>query len=275
MSMNPSLIKNLREAGLPEKGAIVYAAVLEAGVAFPSKIAETTKLNRSTVYKTLDTLRIHGLVTEIERNKKICYQIEDPSRLQGYAKKQIATAEERYEQAKKILPELQGLLSALPNKPKVRFFEGLEGVLTIYHEHLEQKEPYEMVAYSNVEEVMKLLPPKFVKEYVSTKTKAGITTRAILPETKFSHDYNKDVYDGVEKKFLVQSRFIPAESFPFNAEITMYGKKCVSIINFHENVPIGVIIEDPTIAGMMRMAFELAWKGAEGLREQLKKQNPT
>ena len=274
--MNPSLIKNLRDAGLPEKGAIVYAAVLEAGVAFPSKIAETTKLNRSTVYKTLDTLRIHGLVTEIERNKKICYQIEDPSRLQGYAKKQIATAEERYEQAKKILPELQGLLSALPNKPKVRFFEGLEGVIAVYRTHIEQIEPYQMVGYSNIEELMRLLPEKFIKEYIGKKQTIGITTRAIFPETKFSRNYNKDFYEGAQKNILVHSRYIPAESFPFKAEITMYGKNNVSIINFHENVLIGVIIEDPTIAGMMRMAFELAWKGAEeGSREPQKKQNPT
>lgn len=261
--MHSSLIINLRSVGLPEKAALVYAAVLEAGVAFPSKISETTKLNRSTVYKVLSDLRVKGLVTEIERGKKICYQIEDPSRLQGFAKKQIASAEERYEHAQKILPELQGLFSLLPNKPRVRFFEGVEGVLAIYEEHVSEAEPYEMLSYSNVEELMKILPPKFVIEYVKRKKKIGITTRALFPQSPFSKKYNKEVYAEAPKNVLIHSRFISSEMFPFKADITMYGKDSVSIVNFHENILIGVIIEDPTIAGMMRMGFELAWKGIQ------------
>ncbi|TAK04228.1 hypothetical protein EPO34_03725 [Patescibacteria group bacterium] len=261
--MNPSLIADLKKAGLSDKASAVYAAVLEAGLAYPSKIAQTTKLNRSTVYNVLETLRLDGLVTEIERNKKLCYQVEDPARLKGYAKKQIALAEEQYAFAQKIMPELEGLLSQTPNKPRVRFFEGIEGVIAVYEEHVNQPQPYEMLAYSNVEDLMKVLPPKFVERYVERKEKLGITTRAIFPDTPFSRSYNKNVYDEVAKKFFVQARYVPAESFPYNAEITVFGKNGVSIINFHENVLIGIIIEDPTIAGMMRMAFDLAWAGAK------------
>ena len=260
--MNPSLLPNLKSLGLPEKVAMVYGAVLEAGVAFPSKISETTKLNRSTVYKILSDLRVKGLITEIERGKKLCYQIEDPLRLQGFVKKQITFAEERYENAKKILPELQGLFSLLPNKPRVRFFEGVEGILAIYEEHVAVTEPYEMQSYSNVEELIKTLPPKFVAEYTNHKEKIGITTRAIFPQSTFSKEYNKFLYPDAPKGVLVRSHFIPTESFPFKADITMYGKDRVSIINFHEDSLIGVIIEDATIASMMRMGFELAWKGS-------------
>lgn len=260
--MNQTLITDLKSVGLPEKTALVYAAVLESGMAFPSKISETTKLNRSTVYKVLEDLRHKGLVTEIERGKKLCYQIEDPAHLRALLKKQIASAEERYKNVQNMLPELQGLFSLLPNKPRVRFFEGLEGVLAVFGEHVAATEPYEMVSYSNVEELMKLLPKTFVNDYIKKKETIGITTRAIFPDTPFNNEYNKTIYSDVQKKFLVQSRFIPAKAFPYEADITMYGKNNVSIINFHENILIGVIIEDATIAGMMRMAFDLAWKGA-------------
>ncbi len=260
--MNPSLIKDLRSIGLPEKSALVYAAVLEAGVAFPSKISETTKLNRSTVYKILSDLRVKGLVTEIERNKKLCYQIEDPSRLQSFAKSLIGVAEERYAYAQKIMPELEGLFSLSPKKPRVRFFEGLDGVLAVYNEHVGENEPYEMLSYSNVEELIKLLPKPFVQTYIKQKERIGITTRAIFPDSTLGKTYNKELYAGAPKNILIRSRTIPAESFPFKADVTMFGKTKISIINFHENVLIGVIIEDETIAGLMRMIFELAWKGA-------------
>lgn len=261
--MNPVIINDVKSAGLPEKAAIVYAFVLESGSAFPSKIAEATKLNRSTVYKVLNDLHVRGLVTKIEHNKKLCYQIEDPVQLKIFADKQIDIAKQRFENVNKILPELQGLFSLLPNKPRVRFFEGLSGILTVYTEHISEEEPYEMISYSNVEELMKLLPPKFVKEYVKKKENLKIYTRAIFPDSKFSSDYNKTIYPDIQKKFLVNFRTIPSKDFPFKAEVTMFGKNKISIINFHENALIGVIIEDSAISGVMRMVFELAWKGAE------------
>ena len=262
---NQALIKDLRSVGLPEKAAIVYSAVLELGMAFPSKIAEITKLNRSTTYKTLADLSVRGLVSQIEHRKKICYQIEKPAQLVNFAKNQIGAAEERFERAKKLLPDIEGLFALTPNKPRVRFFEGMEGVRTVYEDHVHEKESYEMLSYSNVEELMKLLPEKFVKDYVAKKERLGITTRAIFPNTEFNLSYNKEIYTEAPKSILVQSRFISPDTFPFKADVTMYGKNKVSIINFHEKILIGVIIEDPTIAGMMRMIFELAW---HGVREQ-------
>jgi hypothetical protein len=166
------------------------------------------------------------------------------------------------ERAKRIAPELEGLFALIPDKPRVRFFEGLDGVLAVYEEHISEPKGYEMVSYSNVEELMKLLPERFVQRYVKKKQSLGVTTRAIFPDTAFSKEYDKKIYAGVSKKFLVQARTIPAKDFPYRGEVTMFGDKKVSIINFYEHALFAVIIDDPTIAGMMRMAFDLAWRGA-------------
>lgn len=258
----PHLIEELRSVGLSEKAAIVYAAVLELGVAYPSKVAERTKLNRTTVYHILTDLAVKGLVTEIERKNKLCYQIERPERLVRFAKTQIRLAEERAERAQKMLPDIEGLYALTPNKPRVRFFEGLEGVLAVYEDHISGSEPYEMLGYSNVEKLMEVLPPAFVKNYVTRKEELRITTRGIFPDTDFSKNYNKEIYRGASKKTLVEARLIPADQFPHEVEITIYGKDKVSIINFQKNTLIGVIIEDQTVSQMMRMIFELAWNGS-------------
>ena len=179
------LLKELRGIGLPDKASLVYACLIEMGIGFPSKIAERTKLNRSTVYHTLHELAIRGLVSRVERGKKICFQLEKPTQLVSFAKKQIGLAEERLDRAKTILPELEGLFALTPHKPRVRFFEGLQGILAVYEEHLQVSEPYEMLGYSNVEELMRVLPPKFVMEYTKKKEKQEITTRGIFPDTPF------------------------------------------------------------------------------------------
>ncbi len=261
MSNNPALQLQLKKIGLNEKAAAIYIAILELGTAFPSKIAETTKLNRSTVYKILVDLAVKGLVTELERNKKICYQVERPHKLLSFARNQVQLAEDRLEQTKKIIPDIEGLFSTLSYKPKVRYFDGMTGVLAVYEDHIAEKEPYEMVGYSNVEELIKVLPQFFKKRYVMMKEKIGITSRGIFPGTQSNVNYGKTIYREINKKFWPKIRIIAPEKFPFNGEITMYGKNKISFINFHEQILIGVIIEDKTIADMMRMVFELSWDG--------------
>lgn len=257
-----ALSANLKSIGLSEKAAAIYAAILELGVAYPSQIAKIAKLNRTTTYHILTDLSVKGLITEIERGKKLCYQIERPVKLLGFAKNQIRIAEDRAERAQKLLPEIEGLFSLTPNKPRVRFFEGRDGVLAVYTEHVSEQKPYEMLGFSNVEKLMNLLPKQFVNEYVAKKERAGITTRGIFPDSAFSKKYNREIYRGVQKKSLVQIRTVSADTFPFQSEITIFGDNKVSIVNFEQSTMIGVIIEDATIAGMMRMIFELAWKGA-------------
>ncbi len=263
MPQNNELVAELKSIGLSDKAAAVYAAILELGIAFPSKISEITKLNRSTVYHILTDLSIKGLVTEIERGKKLCYQVERPSKLVGFAKNQIRVAEDRAERAAKLLPEIEGLFSLSPHKPRVRFFEGRNGVLAVYEEHVAETKPYEMVAFSNVEKLMQQLPRQFVSEYIAKKDRLSITTRAIFPATKFSERYNKEIYRGAGKKTYIQIRMVPPATFPFQSEITIFGDNKISIVNFEQQTMMGVIIEDATITGMMRMIFELAWNGAE------------
>lgn len=260
---NTALPQELKKVGMSDKEARIYAAVLELGSAFPSKIAQATKLNRTTVYAVLSNLAIKGLITEIEKNKKICYQIERPHKLVNYARSRIQMAEDGYEQAKKLLPDIEGLFSLTPNKPKVRFFEGVEGVKSVFSDHIAQKNKYEMLAYSNVEDLMSFIPVQFQQSYIKVKERLGITTRAIFPDNKYSASYNKQVYRGRKKEIFIDMKLIPPEMFPYKGDITIYGDNKVSIVNFHKQNLIGVIIEDKTIADMMKMIFELAWAGAD------------
>ena len=56
-------------------------------------------------------------------------------------------------------------------------------------------------------------------------------------------------------------RFVSKESFPFKGEITVYGTNKVAIVNLNKEYLTGLIIEDETIHNMMKMIFELSWKG--------------
>lgn len=252
----------IRGAGLSEKGARVYLALLELGGAFPSQIAKHTKLQRSTVYEILADLSIKGLISEIKKHNKYFYTTENPKRLLRFSERSITRAQENNEKLREFLPELEGLYSGTIDKPKVSYFDGADGVMGIYEDHISAQKKYEMLGFVNIAELMRFLPQKKYREYVKKKEGIGITTRGIIPDTLNDRSYEKTAYKSVKQKILPQVRFIPKEDFPWKGDITIYGTDKVSIINFSERQITGIIIESETIHKMMRMIFELAWKGA-------------
>lgn len=261
MKIDPIFIKKIEKIGLSDKAAVIYATVLETGGAYPSKIAEMTKLNRSTVYRLLTDLTIKGLVTEVEKKNKIYYQPEHPKNIVRFADMQITLAKERAEDARKIFPDMEAIFSSLPEKPRIRFFHGIDGVMQVYDDHITQKYPYEMVGWSNIAKLLKFLPKSYLPNYVKEKQKKKITSRGIFPNSQTDQSYGAMMYKNIDVKYVPRFKCISSEQFSYESEITIYGSDKVSIINFHEHNPVGVIIEDSIIHNMMRMIFDLTWNG--------------
>lgn len=180
---NLDFVKRLEKGGLTDKEALVYVTLVEIGGAYPSKIATYCGINRTTVYKVLLNLSIKGLVNEIEKKNKLFYQIQKPDYLLKYARNKVILAEDAVENVKKIIPDIEGLYAIGQNKPKISYFEGVDGILAIYSDHINVKDPYEMVAFANGGEINRFLPVKFFAHYVTEKIRLGITSRGIMPDT--------------------------------------------------------------------------------------------
>lgn len=255
------LPRSLEAIGLSEKQAQVYAALVELGGAFPSQISEKTRLNRTTVYKILTDLSIKGLINEITKRNKLFYQIENPNRLLRFAKTQVSLAEDRLQKAEKLIPDFEGLYQMLTNKPGIRYFEGVDGVTLLYEDMVASDKKYEMLAWSNAKELERVLPNKFFEDFRRSKERIGITTRGIVPDTDQDKQFNERFFSGYKKGAVPHLRYVIAEQFPFKGEITVYGSTKIAIVNLNKEYLTGLIIEDETIHEMMRMIFELSWKG--------------
>jgi sugar-specific transcriptional regulator TrmB len=258
--------QNLYKAGFSEKESAIYSCLLELGGAYPSKIAEKTGINRSTVYKILLELSIKGLVTEIEKSKKLFYQIEKPQKMISYAKNRIALAEDGLEKIKRIIPSIEGIFGSHENKPQVRYFEGEEGILNIYSEHINVKKPYEMLAMSNANSLFKILDTDFFINYRKAKETVGITTRGLLPDTLENRGFNKIAYEqlGINKKYWPHMKFVPIDKYILvEGEITLFDNDKVSIVNFKDGLINGTVIKDRVIFDMMKIFFELSWNSSD------------
>jgi sugar-specific transcriptional regulator TrmB len=270
VELDQQLASKIKKVGLSDKEAAVYAALLSTGGAYPSRLAEITRLNRTTIYKVLENLSVRGLVSELEKRNKLFYQVENPRNLERFAQTQISRAKQQFENVESLLPVLQGLYAHADNKPIVRFFEGREGVLKVYEDHVAPQAPYEMVAFSNTADLLKFLPEAFRVSYIKKKQKIGIKTRGVLPDTEIDVDYTKTIYKDFPKETWPKVKHIPHKKFPYQSDVTIYGNNKVSIINFSQPQFAGTIIEDKTIHDMMKMIFELAWAGVDSVTKKLR-----
>jgi len=256
---HPELLENLKKAGFGDKEAHVYLAVLELGGAYPSRIAQHAGLNRSTTYHLLGDISIRGLVNEIKKKNKYFYQAEKPKKVIEQAERRKQRAEEQIERAQSILPDIEGLYGATGGRPKVTYYEGVEGVLDVFNDHVEVDEPYEMRAWSDAQELHTFLPKDFFDSYVKRKEQKAVTTRGLVPDTQKNRDFNEIRYKDIRKKYKLNLRFMEEGIFPFVGEITVYGKDKVSLVNFERSTMIGTIIEDKATHDAMGAIFELSW----------------
>ena len=259
---NPLFLKKLEKVNLTDKEALVYLSILELGGAYPSRIAEYSGLNRSTAYKILLNLSVRGLVNEIEKRNKLFYQVEKPDRLIKDTENRLQWAKKSLDLAKKIIPEINEIYGQFGGKPKITYNEGVEGIKTIYEDHLAVSESYEMLAWADTTEVKDFLPKTFFNEYVKSKESIGITTRGIIQDTIESRQFNNIRYKDIKKSIWPNIRFTSKKKFPMTGEVVVYGKNKVSIVNLSRTNSVGTIIEDEKIHNMMKTIFNICWESS-------------
>ncbi|MBI4232004.1 hypothetical protein HY605_02125 [Candidatus Peregrinibacteria bacterium] len=164
--------------------------------------------------------------------------------------------EKRTNDLRSFMPKFKSLKGEI-NHPRVRYFEGLEGIKTIYADTLSSGT--EILNYSNSAEIRQYWP-NYDKEYVSERAKKNIYLRGICPKDKAGETVKLQ-----DKKYLREFRLIPSEQFNFTNEINIYDDK-VSIISFKDEL-IGMIIESHEISNSQRAIFNMCWQFAGVIEE--------
>lgn len=242
---NNRLLPLLSEAGLSQKEASLYVAGIELGEATIQRLAKNADIKRPTAYDIMDSLEKKGLFSSSIKGKKRYFIAEDPENVLGLLK----TRERAFVRA---LPELKVLFNTGGAKPRIRFYEGVEGLKAIYWDTLESKGT--ILVYGSIDDMWGAMPKEFIREYVEERAKRKINIRGLVPNTPDAQEYVRR--DKEELRHLI---LIPKERFTFSNEINIYNDK-VAIFSFPER--IGIIIESKKITETQRAIFELAWLGA-------------
>lgn len=241
----------LTRLGLSEEEATVYLACLESNGGPVSVIARRAGVHRVSCYHTLENLVRKRMLSQYNRNGVKCFAPEAPEKLE-------ALMLEKVHIAKSLLPELKSLASASGFRPKIRFYEGMDGVERVFTESLSAEG--EILGYTNLRQVLERIPD-FFKEYTGKRLKQGIKTRYLSPNTVESvHALDPFLPKGYDPN-LIEMLLVNKDQFPFDNEILIFGN-AVGIVSLNPDELLGLMVESATFASTMKAVFDLAWLGA-------------
>ena len=245
------MLSELLKLGLTDEEAKVYLACLEINGGPVSIIAKKAGVHRVSCYHTLENLLEKQLLSQYNKNGVRCFSPEPPEQL-------LRLTEEKVNLAKGLRPQLKSLLSTLAFKPKIRFYEGRDGVEKVFHESLSARG--EILGYTNLKNVIHFFP-EFFRQYTHDKLRRKIKTRYLSPTTVDTvHVLDPFLPQGYDQN-LIEILLVNKDQFLFENEVLIFNH-CVGIVSLNQDELLGLIVESPTFARTMKAVFDLAWLGA-------------
>lgn len=248
------LEKELQKLGLSDKEAKVYLASMELGPSPVQSIGSKAGVNRATTYVMIETLIERGLMSSFEKGKKRFFTAESPLRLLSILHKEEAELKDKMRNLEEIVPHLNALLAKVEERPRVRFYEGKEGLRAVQEDFLRTNDKRIETIYS-AEYIRQVFTDDERKEYVRKRMEKGIKVRSIYTFGK------NNLTDKTATRFKV-----PTSKFPLFCDIIMYNNN-VAITSLKGRL-FGIIVESKEFADTMRSIFELSWEAAEKYKEK-------
>lgn len=236
--------KILEQLGLEGKKADVYLAALQLGSASAQEIAKRAGLKRPTVVEILEGLVSRGLMSFVTEKRTRIFTVEPPRKL-------LALAEEQERQARSILPSLEALYGRSTSRPRVQFYEGIEGVKTVYEDTLTTTSK-SLRAILSMQDLYEIPGKEYMQENVRRRIEVGIQLQVIRSEQK-----EVEGTWPASKKELRELHLAPPGMI-FAMTMYLYDDKVALIGTQKEN--FGLIIHSKDLFDMQSNLFETLWQ---------------
>jgi len=246
-----TMLTELLSLGLTDEEAKIYLACLEINGGPASVIARKAGVHRVSCYHTLENLLEKRLLSQHTKNGVKYFSPEPPEQLEKLAQEKVSLA-------RRLLPELKTLQSSMGFRPKIRLYEGREGVERVFTESLTTEK--EILGYTNLKNVTEFFP-EFFKNYTHERLKKGIKTRYLSPNTVESVHVIDPFLPKDFDRNLIEILLVNKNQFPFSNEILIFGNT-VGIVSLNRDELLGLLIESATFSETMKAVFDLAWLGA-------------
>lgn len=254
--------KALNLFGLNSKEVSAYIWLLKTGSSQASSLSNRLSIPRSTAQYVCQSLLKKGFVKSLERNNSIVYTAEDPEKLPVLLMEEKNQIHEKEIKLNQVLGSLKNLQNPNFLVPKVRFFQGVDELVSLFKDVLKTKPEKLYGIISATEnansEILDFLKNDYVKKRSSSTKAYAITTKETNTENILSTD--------TKNRFTV---YLNGTDFNFNTNIQIYKGK-VAFYSLDSNDLTGVLIENENIFKTHFSLFKTTWNFALSLKENKK-----
>lgn len=243
----------LSDLGLSLNEAKIYESLIKNGAQKPHDLAKLSGIGRANVYGILDQLKKRGLVLELE-GRQSRFTAQDPGILGELLEQKTKEIDDLKARYSVDLPRLLSAFHLATDRPSIRIFEGLDGVVKILDDSLTAKG-----------EILTTLDPAILTpevnaiddKYVAKRLRAKISKRIIMPDTEMA----RKILAGGDSE-LTKMRISKSLAGGFHTATEIYDTR-VSLLSFSQERIISILIEDKNIAELFRVQFEALWAQSE------------
>ena len=232
----------LRQLGLSENEARVYAALCKEGEASAEQLSRVTRIHRRSVYDGLSALVAEGLATPVFSGSRKAFASTGVGSF-------FSRLDENRKYAQDFLQECELSRGEKPSVPVVRVFVGKPGIKAILDDVIREGKPF--YNYGGAGYIS-----QFVKNYFpqwdSKRCKAGILLRCIFT-------YSPELKTRFKHVALMDVRFIPRKYSSF-AVWWLYANKLVLV--FWSEAPFAIVVESEEFAKTYSNFFTIMWRNA-------------
>jgi len=245
------LFNQLKIFGLSDKETILYLTVLSNGPATASNLAKAASLKRPTVYVLLESLKQKGLVALTKIKGKQFFKISSLEKFKDLIEIESAKIDRQKKSIQNFLGELKSFQQAGKESGAITYFEGDQGIFTIFQKVVESgQDPFfigssKMLVerYSDQRWIKMISGPR---EQIGKSRSKIITDQSTLTQKRLAESPSP----------FRQLKLLPAD-FTTQGGVVIFGDY-VALISF-TNYPFGVLVESKTLADLMRFMFESNW----------------
>jgi len=225
----------LKKFDFSDKEIDVYLGMLQLGPAVASDIAKNAGINRSTTYVILDMLAKRGVVTSSERRGEKMYNPLSPDQLAKHFGEVAKQYSDLANEAKRVLPKLKVAPKKEEAMPKISFYQGDQGIKSVYEDALGSLETIRTFASSGQDS-------KLRASYQEILAKKNIRVRLLSSDKK-----NIKSAEGRGSSVL----------YGLAPEISVYDNKVVFVSAKDKTA---LIIENKEFAQALKKAFDASWQ---------------
>jgi HTH-type transcriptional regulator, sugar sensing transcriptional regulator len=248
-----NVVAVLNDFGLTDVEVMVYKALLSLGSRPASAIAQKASLKRGQTYNVLQSLMDKGIVQEYVKNSVRHFTCSHPRTLLSILQHREDKLAVQKQKLLQVIPQLERLRSPLSTQPKVRFFQGVEGIKEVFEDMI--RVPNQNIyGVSDIEYCWTFIDGEgrdWINNFITRRAARNIWWLGIMNKSEAT-EY------ALKTRRWMKRQVKLVEGLSLRVEIDVYGSK-VGITSTYGEM-LGIIIESEPIADTLRNIHQTIWK---------------